>query len=83
MPKKRSDEKDHVKTNLEYIVLKLEITPKILKEFQAPKFRAPKSYDAEKYHVYRYIDMSEIEVMISPVERLAEIQKRYKMSSPI
>ena len=83
MPKKRSDEKDHVKTNLEYIGLKLERPPKFLKEFEAPKFRAPKSYDAEKYHVYRYIDMSEIEIMISPVERLAEIQKRYKMASPI
>ena len=83
MPRKVNDEKENLKTNLEYIGLKLERIPKFLKEFEAPKFRAPKAYNAEKYRVYRYIDMSEIEIMISPVERLAEIQKRYKMASPI
>lgn len=83
MPKKTIDEKEDLKTNLEYIGLKLERIPKFLKEFEAPKFRASKAYNAEKYKVYRYIDISEIEIMISPVERLAEIQKRYKAARPI
>jgi len=83
MPRKSSDEKENIKTNLEYIGLKLEKPPKFLQEFEAPKFRAPKAYNAEKYRVYRYIDINEIEIMISPVERLGEIQKRYKMASPI
>ena len=62
MPRKVNDEKENLKTNLEYIGLKLERIPKFLKEFEAPKFRAPKAYNAEKYRVYRYIDMSEIEI---------------------
>ena len=72
-----------IENNLEYIGLNLNKIPTFLKEHESLNFRPSKSYDDTTYKVYKYINIKNIEILISPTDRLTEIKERYKLSSPI
>ena len=72
-----------IENNLEYIGLNLNKIPTFLKEHESLNFRPSKSYDDTIYKVYKYINIKNIEILISPTDRLTEIKERYKLSSPI
>ena len=69
--------------NLEYIGLKLNKIPTFLKEHESLNFRPSKSYDDTIYKVYKYINIKNIEILISPSDRIMDLRERYKLSSPI
>ena len=72
-----------IEKNLEYIGLKLNRIPGFLKEHDTLNFRSSKSYDDAIYKVYKYINIKNIEILISPTDRLMDIKERYKLASPI
>ena len=69
--------------NLEYIGLDLNKIPTFLKKVESLNFRPSKSYDDTVYKVYRYVNIKDIVILITPEDRLVDIKERYKLSSPI
>ena len=63
MPKTNAEDKEKLKEKLQYIGLNLERVPKFLKETIPFSFRASKSYDETTYKVYRYLDVTQIQIL--------------------
>ena len=83
MPKLTKEEKKNFKEKLDYIGLNIERVPKFLKEFEPLNFRVTKGYDDTKNKVYRYVPVTDIEIYITPTDRLTDLATRYKLASPI
>ncbi len=83
MAKDTKEAEKALEKNLEYIGLNLDELPTFLKKYESLNFRPSKSYDDAIYKVYKYINVKNIEILISPTDRLTELKERYKLSSPI
>lgn len=75
--------KDSMKEKLEYLGLDMEKIPDTIKKFKPIKYRIPKSYDEKQYKQYRYIAIKDIQILLSPTNRLDDIQEKYKKASPL
>ena len=74
---------NEVNSKLKYIGLNLNRIPAFLKEHESLNFRPSKSYDDTIYKVYRYVNIKNIEILITPQDRLTDIKEKYKLASPI
>ena len=83
MPRNIAEDKEKLKEKLEYIGLNLEKIPTFLKEFTPFSFRPLKSYDDISYKVYKYVDISNIEILLTPTDRLTNLNESYKLAMPI
>lgn len=83
MPKKAEDKNNSIKEKLEYIGLDLENIPEELKEYKPLEFRIPKFYEEKQYKQYRYIPVKDIQILLSPTNRLDEISEKYKQAKPL
>lgn len=84
MPRKKKMESDSkVKEILEYIGLDLDKIPKALKEYSDINFRTLKGYDEKKYKQYRFINISDIEILLSPTNRIDTIKEKYEKAMPL
>ena len=83
MPRKTKESDQTLENNLEYIGLNLSKVPNFLKQYESLNFRPSKSYDETVYKVYKYINIKEIQILITPCDRLTDIKERYKLASPI
>ncbi len=68
---------------LEYLGLNLSKIPTAIKKFEPLEFRVPKFYDEKQYRQYRYIPMKDIQILLSPTNRLDEIDQKYRKASPL
>ncbi len=68
---------------MEYIGLDLENIPEELKEYKPLEFRIPKFYEEKQYKQYRYIPVKDIQILLSPTNRLDEISEKYKQQKPL
>ena len=69
--------------NLKYIGLNLDKLPTFIKKYESLNFRPIKSYDDTTYKVYKYVNIKNIQILITPSDRLTEIKERYKLASPL
>ena len=83
MPKKSINKNDEIEEKLKYLGLDLDNIPEQLKEFQSLEFRIPKFYDESQYRQYKYIPIKDIQLLLSPTNRLDEIEEKYKKASPL
>ena len=83
MPKKTVENSETIKEKLEYLGLDLEKIPKNIKQYEPLEFRIPKFYDEEQYRQYRYVNIKDIEILLSPTNRMDEIEEKYKKASPL
>jgi len=83
LPKKAGDKNNSIKEKLEYIGLDLENIPEELKEYKPLEFRIPKFYEEKQYKQYRYIPVKDIQILLSPTNRLDEISEKYKQAKPL
>ena len=83
MPRKTKESDQTLENNLEYIGLNLSKVPNFLKQYESLNFRPSKSYDETVYKVYKYINIKEIQILITPCDRLTDIKERYRLASPI
>ena len=84
MPKKTVEKTNEtIKEKLEYLGLDLEKIPKSIKQFENLEFRVPKFYDENQYKQYRYVPIKDIQILLSPTNRLDEIEEKYKKASPL
>ena len=84
MPKKTEKKMvDEMKEKLEYLGLNLEEAKNQFENYEPLRFRVPKFYDEKQYRQYRYIPIKEIQILLTPTNRLDDIQEKYKKASPI
>ena len=72
MPKKT----ETIEEKLEYLGLNLEKIPANIKKVESLEFRVPKFYDEKQYRQYRYIPIKDIQILLSPTNRLDAIEEK-------
>lgn len=80
---KKMEKMESIEEKLEYLGLNLEKIPASIKKFEPLEFRVPKFYDEKQYRQYRYISVKDIQILLSPTNRLDEIEEKYKKASPL
>lgn len=83
MSKITDEELEEVKEKLEYIGLDLNNIPSFLKEFEGLDFRPARTYVEGAHKVYKYISVNEIEILLTPKNRLNTLQEKYSTASHI
>ena len=83
MAKTTKEQEKTLEKNMKYIGLNLNKIPSFLKQNDSLNFRPSKSYDDTVYKVYKYVNIKNIEILITPADRLTDLKERYKLSSPI
>ena len=84
MPRKKKVEVDSkIQEKLDYIGLDLEKIPKMLQEYTEINFRTLKGYDEKKYKQYRFIPVKDIEILLSPTNRIESIKEKYEKAMPL
>ena len=83
MAKTTKEAESTINKNLEYIGLNLDKIPNFIKTFEPLNYRPAKSYDDSIYKVYKYVNIKNIEILISPSDRITDIKERYKLASPL
>ena len=72
-----------INEKLEYIGLNLEEIPETLKLIEDLQFRPNTGFDEKKYRQYRFVSPKEIQILLSPTNRLDDIKEKYSKSSPL
>ncbi len=84
MPRKKKIELDNkLQEKLDYLELNLDKLPKTLKEYTDISFRTIKGYDEKKYKQYRFINVEDIEILLSPTNRVDSIKDNYEEALPL
>lgn len=78
MPKK-----DEILEKLDYLGLDLEKIPKQLNAVEELEYRVPKFYDESQYKQYRYVKVKDIQILLTPSNRLDELAEKYKKAAPL
>ena len=79
----KNNKTQEIKKNLEFIGLDLENIPKTLKLVEELKFRPNSGFDEKKYRQYRFVSPKEIQILLSPTNRLDDIKEKYSKASPL
>lgn len=72
-----------IEEKLEYLGLNLGKIPANIKKVEPLEFRIPKFYDEKQYRQYRYIPVKDIQILLSPTNRLDKIEEKYKKAGPL
>lgn len=83
MPRKKTVPEDGMGEKLKYIGLDLEKIPMALQKTESLDFRIPKFYDEKQYRQYRYVPIKDIQILLSPTNRMDELEEKYKTASPL
>ena len=84
MPRKKNLEKDSkIKEKLEYLNLDLNDLPKSLEDYKDISFRTLNRYDEKTYKQYRFVNINEIEILISQANRIDSIKEKYENAEPL
>ena len=78
-----TEDTENLEEKLKYLGLNLSRIPKILKEFEPLNFKPSKSYDETSYKVYKHIQISDIEILLTPTDRLTDLNQKYKLAMPL
>lgn len=83
MPRRKKEKIEGISDKIEYLGLDLDNIPEQLKEFEPLEYRIPRFYDEKKYRQYRYISIKDIQILLSPTNRLTELTEKYKKARPL
>ncbi len=72
---------ENIIDKLKYIGLDLDNIPKFIKEIKPLDYRPSKYNDEHVYKVYKYIDIKDIQILLTPTNRLSYISEKYRKSS--
>lgn len=81
MPK--STKENEIEEKLKYIGLDLEKIPTFFTKNQALKYHPVKTVEENHYKVYRYIPVSKIQILLTPMNRLDSLKEKYAKSMPL
>ena len=80
---KTKEANSEIEKKLQYIGLDLNDIPDTIKEFKPLEFRPSKTYNENQYKQYKYISVKDIEILLSPTNRLEEIDEKYSKAMPL
>ena len=83
MLKSTLDRNKSIKEKLKYLGLDLDNIPKELKNYKPLEYRIIKFYEEKQYKQYRYIPVKNIQILLSPTNRLDDIEEKYKKAGTI
>ena len=72
-----------IEKKLEYIGLNLQEIPETLKLVEDIQFKSNTGLDEKKYRQYRYVSPKEIEILLSPTNRLNDTKEKYSKAKPL
>ena len=75
--------KDEILEKLNYLGLDLDNVPKTLLDTEDLEYRVPKFYDESQYKQYKYIKVKDIQILLTPTNRLDDLEEKYKKSAPL
>ena len=79
----KKNKNQEIKKKLEYIGLNLEEIPETLKLVEDLQFKPNVGIDEKKYRQYRFVSPKEIEILLSPTNRLEDIKEKYAKAEPL
>ena len=75
--------KDEMLKKMEYLGLDLNKIPKQFKQVEELEYRVPKFYDDSQYKQYRYVNVKDIQILLTPSNRLDDLEEKYKKAAPL
>lgn len=72
-----------INEKLKYIGLDLNDIPEKLTRPTNVNFRLKRNYDERNYKVYKYIDVNDISILLTPTHRLADYTEKYAKALPL
>lgn len=79
----KKNKSQEIKKKLEYIGLNLEEIPETLKLVENLYFQPKAGVDEKKYKQYKFVSPKEIEILLSPTNRLEDIKEKYAKAEPL
>lgn len=79
----KKNKSQEIKKKLEYIGLNLDEIPETLKLVEDLQFKPNVGIDEKKYRRYRYVSPKEIEILLSPTNRLEDVKEKYAKAQPL
>lgn len=76
-------ENDNIKDKLKYIGLDLENIPDFIKNRASIDYKPTRGYDENKYNIYKYIDVRDIQILLTPTNRMDLLMDKYDKASPL
>ena len=83
MPKKKEKQNEEIKEKLEYLGLDFENIPKNIQKFEPLKFRPSNISEESKHKQYKFLPVKDIQIILSPTNRLDDLKEKYSKASPI
>jgi len=74
---------DNIIEKFKYLGLNLDKIPDTIKNFQALDYRPSKYNNEHAYKVYKYININDIQIMLTPTNRLNDISEKYGKAVPL
>ena len=81
--KKKKVYESEIQEKLDYLGLNLDKISENLTQYTEISFRTIKGYDEKKYKQYRFIDVNDIEILLSPTNRVDSIKEKYEEAMPL
>ena len=79
----KKNKNQEINKKLEYIGLNLEEIPETLKLIEDLEFKPNVGIDEKKYRQYKFVSPKEIEILLSPTNRLEDIKEKYAKAVPL
>lgn len=82
MPRKKI-KIEGISDKIEYLGLDLDNIPSTLKKFEPLEYRISRFYDEKQYRQYRFVPIKDIQILLSPTNRLDDLNDKYKKARPL
>ena len=83
MPRKKKIVVEEIEDKIEYLGIDLDKIPDKIKKFEPLEFRVPRLYDEKQYRQYKFVPINDIQILLSPTNRLDTLEEKYKKASPL
>ena len=84
MPRRKKIDIDPaIKEKLDYIGLDITKVPKELVEYKNLNYKILKNYNEKQYKQYRFVNVADIQIMVSTTNRLNSVKEKYENAKPL
>lgn len=83
MPNHTTEKDEKIEEKLKYIGLDLKKKPNFLKEYEPIEYRPARGYDENQYKIYKYVDVREIQILLTRANRMDMLAEKYEKAEPL
>lgn len=74
---------ENILQKLNYLGLDLEDIPDFIQKRKPLSYRIPKVYDENQYKQYRFVPIRDIQILLTPTNRMDELTEKYRKARPL